>query len=113
MTTSFIVTAKGAPDYFRDNVSKGDADTYSFDFTPWQEANHTITSATWTVESGNASVSGKVLASGVASALVTFTDPGRSLISILATTATEKKKAWLEVVAKDQSVCVDDYGFVA
>lgn len=113
MSTNFYVTSKGRPDLFRDNISKGDAVTYSIDFTPWQEANSNISSVTWTVESGNAAVSGQSLTSGVASALITFADSGRSLISILATTATQKKKTWLEVRAIDREVYAADYGLVS
>lgn len=111
MPDKFYVTAKAKPDYFTDNVSKGDAVTYDFDFTPWQEDNHTITSVTWTVEAGNASVSGQNLTAGVASALISFPDSGRTLISVLAQTATEKKKIWLTAVAKDLTGGPTDYGF--
>lgn len=110
MSTAFTITAKGRPDIFSDNVSMGDEVTYSIDFTPWQEANHTITSATWTVEAGNAAVSGDALTSSVATAQVTFSDAGRSLISVLAATATEKKKIWLDLRATDRNCGVVDYG---
>lgn len=112
MATEFYVTAENIPKRYYDITNKGDAVTYSFDFTPWQEDNHAITSVTWTVEAGNVAVSGQALTSGVATALLTFSDAGRSLVSILATTATEKKKVFLEVLARDQlQTFADDYGF--
>lgn len=111
MSTNFTVTALNNPERFQDKVSKGDAVTYEFDFTPWEEDNHTITNVTWTLESGTAAISGQNLTDGVATALLTFNDTGKSIVSVLATTATEKKKVWLEVLAKDQSLCVDDYGY--
>lgn len=110
MSTDFVVTARNNPNIFVDNVSKGDAVTYQFDFTPWQEDNSNITSVTWTVESGQAAVSGQALASGVASALLTFSEAGRNIISVLATTATQKKKVWLDVISRDQDLIVNDYG---
>ena len=111
MPTSFYVTSNNITEIRKDVTNKGDAVTYSFDFTPWQEDNSAITGVTWTLESGNAAISGEVLTSGVATALVTFSDAGRSLISILATTAAQKKKIFLEVRAKDYTANADDYGF--
>lgn len=113
MPTSFVLPSKTRIDTFRDNVSIGDAVTYEIDCRPWQGDNSTITSVTWTVEAGNAAISGQSLTSGVATALVTFTDSGKSLISILITTATQKKKVWLEVLAKNMQVYMDDYGLQA
>ena len=52
MSTDFVITSENNPDLFRDTTSKAEAKTYSFDFTPWEEDNSTITSATWTVEAG-------------------------------------------------------------
>ena len=110
MSTKFTVPARVQKDRFNDVVSINDAITYEFDFTAWQEDNNTITSATWTVETGNASVSNESLSSGVASALLTFSESGYSLISILVDTGTEKKKVWLETSTKDMKYEPYDYG---
>lgn len=110
---TYVVTAQAKPDHYYDNVSKGDVTAYTVDFTPWQEDNHTITSVTWTLEAGNGAISGAALVSGVASALFTTSDTGRSLISITANSATEKKRIWLEVLAKDVGIYTDDYGLGA
>lgn len=110
MATEFYVTANRKPDQYSDNVSLNDAVTYSFDFSPWAEDNSNVSSVTWTVESGQAAVSGQALASNVASALLTFSSSGKNLISILATTATQKKKIWLETYVKDVNIYPDDYG---
>lgn len=113
MSTTFTVPARAIKDVHNDNVSKGDANTYEFDFTAWQEDNSTITSVTWTVVSGSVSITNETLSSGVASALITFNNEGRALVSVLAETATEKKKVWLETYAKDMRISSDDYGFTA
>lgn len=110
MSTKFKVTARSKKNKFTDTVSITDAVTYEIDFSAWQEDNSTVTSVTWAVESGQAGISGEALASGVASALITFSEQGRNLISILATTATEKKKIWIEVYSKDYEVEPNDYG---
>lgn len=114
MSTSFTITTKTRVDVLRDNVSVGDVVDYDIDCTPWQADNATITSATWALESGNAAIASSTLVAGVASALVTFSEVGRVLISILLATATgQKKKIWLEVRARKPDVYVDDYGMTA
>lgn len=111
MSTDYTITAKGSPDVFLDRVSVGDAVKYVFDFSPWQEDNNTITSVTWSIEKGMLTIEEQALSNGVASALVTFSQSGKSLVGIIADTGSEKKKAWLEVSAKDAHVNneVDDY----
>lgn len=111
MPTQFTLTTKTRVDTFRDVVSIGDAVTYQIDCTPWQEDNSAISSASWTVECGEAGISGQSLVSGVVSALITFSQSGKALISILLSTATQKKKIWLEVRAKDLNGSADDYGY--
>lgn len=110
MSTTFVVSAKNNPALYQLNVSKGDAEPVSVDFSPWEEDNATITSATWTLETGSAAISGTSLTNAVASALITFSDSGKNIISVLATTATAKKKVWLEFLAKEQQLPADDYG---
>ena len=104
MATDFIITSENNPETFNNTMSKGDAVTYSFDFTPWEEDNSTITSATWTVEAGQAAITGKTLTSGVITGLITTAESGGSLIKLIATTATEIKVIWLDLMAKDLKV---------
>ena len=113
MSTKFYVTSEDNPDKLFSRVNKNDAVTYSFDFRPWQEDNHTITSVTWTLEAGNASLGTPSTTSGVSTCLVTFSNAGKSLISVKATTSTEVKKVFLAVLAKDELLAAtDDYGLV-
>ncbi len=111
MSTDFVLPTKTHFDTFKDNTSIGDVITYRIDATPWEDDNSTITSATWTVEAGQAAISSEAVASGIVSANVTFSQSGKSLISILLTTATQKKKVWLQVLCRDlQNETTDDYG---
>lgn len=103
------MTAGAKPDQYTDIVSIGDVVSYRFDATPWAEDNSDITSVTWTVESGQASISGQQLASNIISANVTFNQQGSNLISLQINTPTQKKKAWLQVYAKDVERYADDY----
>lgn len=107
MSTKFYVPAKTSRNKFFDIVNKGEAVTYEIDFSSWQEDNSTITSIIWEVLAGSASVSGESLAAGVASALVTFGDRGLNLISVLTTTASEKRKVYLEIKVEDREYCGD------
>lgn len=109
MATSFFVTANETPSRFYDRVNDGDAVTYSFDFRPWQDDNATITGVTWALEAGNAVVGTATTTSGVSTSTVTFSDPGKSLISVTAATASAQKRVYLEVVAKGDGI-TDDYG---
>lgn len=113
MSTKFVITANNNSQLFRDVSFNGSAKSYSLDFSPWAEDNHAVTSATWEVVTGNASVSGETLASNVASALVTFSDVGGVLIKLTAATGTETYVAYFDVLVRD--VCVagsDDYGLI-
>lgn len=111
MSTKFTVPAKAKRNKFQDEVSKNDALTYEIDFTAWQEDNSTITAVTWTVEGGSVGVSGEALTDGVASALLTFTDEGKCLVSVKATTAVEVKQIWLEIKARDYELIMTDYNY--
>lgn len=114
MATEFVITAENNPQVFKDVGFKDGAITYSFDFSPWAEENHNVTSVTWTVKSGTAAVSGQALTSNVATALVTFSDAGRSLIQVKAATSAETYVAYLDLLSKDPSIPVgsSDYGLV-
>lgn len=109
MAKTFHITAGAKPDQYTDIVSIGDVVSYRFDATPWAEDNNDISSVVWTVESGQVSITGQQLASGVASANVTFSQQGSNLISLQINTIAQKKKVWLQVYAKDVDRYVDDY----
>lgn len=113
MTTNFVVPSKTRVDTFTDNASIGDVVHYVFDFTPWQDDNAAITAIQWTCEAGGVGISNQLNVAGIVSADITFSQSGKSLISILVTAGTYKKKVWLEVRAKDLQCDVDDYGIQA
>lgn len=113
MPTEFVLPSKTRIDTFKDNVSIGDAVTYELDCTPWEADNNEIVSATWTIEAGYATISDEAVSDGIVSALVSFEQASKVLISILLTTSQQKKKLWLEVLAKDMKYYPDDYGFSA
>lgn len=111
MSTDFVVTARNNTDRYIDYVSKDDSVLYNFDFNPWQDSADEITSITWKSEYGETTITDQSFENGVASALLSFPQRGYSLVSILATTATEKKKVWLSLRARDFNITTDDYGY--
>lgn len=113
MSVRFTLTSKTKVDVFRDTASIGDVVKYEFDCTAWQDDNDTITSVTWALESGQASIASQALSSGLVSGIVTLSQSGKALISLLLNTATRKKKIWLEIGVKDLEMPADDYGFTA
>lgn len=90
---------------------KGEAETLRVDFSPWQEdVNQTINSVTWEVVSGNATISNQALSSNIASALVTTTDTGHSLIKVTADTSQDDAVEYIELLAKEPNVNLEpDY----
>jgi hypothetical protein len=104
------IKATNNSERFYDVVSIDDKKTYQIDFSPWAEDNHSVSSINWSVESGEASISGQSLTSNVASALITFASSERNLIKIKATTSSEVYVVWLEIKVKDPTFdFTDDY----
>ena len=91
----------------KDTVSIDSAKTYEVDFSPWAEEFNTVTAVTWTVKSGQASVSGETFASNIATALITFTQEGKNLIQVKGTTGTEIAIAWFEILVNDPETLDD------
>ncbi len=112
MTTRFTITSENNPQKFFDVSFKDAAITYRLDFNPWAEDNHDVITATWTVKAGSATISGETLVSNVATALITFSDAGRSLIQVKAATSAETYVAYLDVLAKDPQLPIGDYGLI-
>lgn len=92
-------------------TAKGSVEPVTLDFSPWAEDNGNVTTVTWTVDSGNAAVSGEALTSNVASAVVTTADAGQSMLIVKGTGATHAKPIYVRVVARDPGVLVYDYGW--
>jgi negative regulator of sigma E activity len=90
---------------------KGESETITIDFSPWQEeVDETITGVTWVVESGGAAISNDTLNSNVASALVTFSGSGISLIKVTASTSADDAVEYIRVKAREPYRYSYDYG---
>jgi hypothetical protein len=92
---------------------KGDIQTIELDFSVWAEDNSAVTSVTWTTESGQAAISSASVASSVATATLTTSEAGTSMVKAVATNGSKSIAAYLRVVTKDPQACVTtDYGML-
>ena len=82
------------------NTIKGAVQKVEFDFSPWADSNGALTSATWTVVSGNASIASEALASSLASATVSTVDEGVSVIEVKGINASFTQPVRLKIAAK-------------
>jgi len=92
----------------------GDDQTVNFDASSWASDNSDVTTATWSVESGQASIDGESLSANVATARITTSQSGKSMIKLILTDGTNTKVEFLSVHAKDphQALPTSDYGLV-
>jgi trans-2-enoyl-CoA reductase len=83
----------------------GEAFTYTVDWTvKVGKAGTSVSTATWSVQDGNATISGEALASSVTSALVTTGSEGCSLIKVIGVWADGQKDVhYFKVKAQDPS----------
>ena len=114
MAKNYYITTESREQIRSLLAMKGDDQAVQLDFSPWAEDNSNVSSATWEVEYGDAAVDGESLSSNVASARITTSDSGRSLIKVTATDGTHSKVTYLLVHAKDPSITTyaSDYGMV-
>jgi len=91
---------------------KGDIKSHSVDFSSWADDNANVTSVTWTVENGQASIGTEALSSNVASIILTTTEVGWSMLKAVATDGTHSEAVYIKVLAKDPQIvsAIDDYG---
>ena len=107
---SYVVTANRNRQVERMLAFKGGAEPVSVDFSPWEDDNGTVTAVDWSVESGQADVSGEALTASVATAVVTTSESGVSLIKLTATAGSNIGVFLIEVRAKDPQIQSVDYG---
>lgn len=91
--------------HFKDDIKK-----HSVDFNMWVDDNATVTGVTWTVESGQASISNESLTSNKSTITVTTTESGFSMLKAVATDGTHSEAVYIRLRAKDpQTEFRDDY----
>ena len=89
---------------------KGDVKSLDVDCSPWADDNGTVTTATWSVESGSASIGTEALASNVASMLLTTSVADSGVIKLVVTDGTHSEALYINYIVKDpQAYPTDDY----
>lgn len=90
---------------------KGDIKKHTFDFSSWVDDNGTVTSVTWTVESGQVSITSEALASNVNTLVLTTTEPGTSMLKGIATDGTHSETVYVRIKIKDPQalLVIPDY----
>lgn len=104
METIYIVK-NHRPKLVEERLNIGNVEAITIDYNGWG----TPTSATWTVEDGQATIGGQALASNVATANITVSEEGKSLIKIVTTDGTNTVTLFLKLKAIDETK-VYDYG---
>ena len=90
---------------------KGDIKKHTVDFNMWADDNANVTSVTWTVESGQASIISESLSSNVSTIVVSSTEADRSMLKAVATDGTHSEAVYIRLRAKDpQEIFRDDFG---
>jgi len=106
----YFITSENNPQDFRDQAQLGSIKTYQFDFSQWAEENTDLVTVTWTVKSGQVTITGQALAANVANAQIAFPESGGSLVEIKAETGTETYIAILDLLTIDPRRPIEDYG---
>lgn len=89
---------------------KGESQTVQYDFSPWEADNGTVTTVVWTLKNGQAGITNESLSSSIASALITTSQSGVSMIKLTATAGNNIFVTHLRIVAKDPQTRIHDYG---
>jgi len=113
MANRFVVRDTDRGGVRRLSTYKGEVEPVTVDFSPWAEDNGTVSTVTWSVKAGSATISGQALASNSASAVITTASEGGSLIEVKGSGATHTKILNLRVYARDPVQNTNDYGFSA
>ena len=92
----------------------GESQKVVFDIRAIEEDIGTITSATWTIKTGNAHITNKTLTTNtLVSATVTTQSEGKSSIELKLTAGNNIFVTYLDIFSKDPEGTTNDYGFVA
>jgi hypothetical protein len=107
MARTFYITSQSRQDVIDIPAMVGDDQQISVDFRAWAEDNAALTTATWAVSAGDAAIDGTSLSGSVATARITTTNSGTSLISVSVTDGTRTKKQFFRIAAKDPSISIN------
>lgn len=91
----------------------GDAQNIALDFSSWVAANAAITSATWTLKSGDVSLGTPATASNVTTCLITAASQTRARIVVKAISGTQSISTTILLkVEEPKDLGTYDYGWI-
>jgi hypothetical protein len=102
----YVVTSIRNREYESILMLDGESEEVRFDFSPWEADNATVTAVTWTVESGGVSIGSEALSSSVASAVVTGSSGGKSLVKLSCTAGSSVLVVYFTVYVRDPDIVV-------
>jgi len=112
MIRDFVIPAHRQRQLYRLLAYEDQAQTVSIDMSPISDDIGDISAVTWTVKDGNATIAHEDLTSNVASAVITTSDIGRSMIQLQATAGNNIEVVYLLVHAKNFRAIHWDYGYI-
>jgi len=87
---------------------KGESQEVQYDFAPWESDNGSVSSVDWNTETGQAAITNESLASSIASATITTSEAGSSLIKLTATAGNNTFVTYINVLARDPKLNYND-----
>ena len=106
MSYAFTVTSIRNREIEEVLLLDGQSEAISFDLSPWEADNDTVSAVVWSVEYGDVSVGGELLSSSVASAVVTGDSGGKSLVKLICTAGDSVLPIYFSVYVRDPEVVV-------
>ena len=110
---TYVVTANRNRQTERALGFKGERVSVKFKLGPWEDDNGAVSTVTWTVKNGQASIGSEALSSSIASAVLTLSEIGHTVIEFKAAGADNTHVQYLNVLTKRHKTYGEDYGMWA
>jgi hypothetical protein len=110
MAVNYTLATRTNVNTFKDTAAKLDKARYSVDAAPWAEDAGAVVSAASSVENGSAAITNETLVGSVWSADIEFPESGVAVVGVVFSSATSKKKVFVQVQVNDGNNSGDDYG---
>ena len=88
----------------RELFFKGDVKTLTINYGPWADDNANVTTVTWSVEKGQASIVSNSLTDNEARVTISTHESGNSIIRATATDGTNTNIFFIRIKTKDPSI---------
>ena len=110
-TVDFIVRSYELNPIRQFAMAKGQAQTITFDYSPWAEDFGTVTAVTVAVKSGDVSIGTESIASSKKTFVITASNAGQNMIKLTSTAGNNTHVMHLRVMVRDPDIITNDYGF--